>query len=901
MSLQITDNLKNELKNPNFETVLALKIDGYADYLVNIPVEQAILIGDEGLEIGDGWVIGGTRPLENNKSFLQMSGTTTKISQKADPSKGVGSSISQMSIQLIDFNEAITYLVSPDRILTDVMGRNVTVFSGAKNTFFPQDFIPIFRGVINNVKAGANTITLDLSSTDEKKRVSIVPVISSNTAEPFNFRSATYQDILFQNVEDVANLITITYVGGGTAGSEVVSLISTYSIQVQIQNGVSTAAQIKKAIENSALSNQLVTAKITGTSSNPQTTGSFNLGTDTSLDLESASEFLEPVDTMETYAQIGDELIKYESKTGNTLNTISRQQNSSVAAFQKTEKEINQVLIFRDHGINIALKLMLSGAPTFYIENVAAIKVNQFNVDNYIDNAIFFENDVELDYGVTVGDKVTGTGSAIPANNVTDSIILEVGKIGSGSYVVLADTLTTETSPTLVCKFKSKYNVYPIGLGMLPNEVDVAQHEFIRDTFLPTKTMDLPAKEILVGKDFLEKEIYLQLSCLSIPRKGRSSIVYTIAPLPTEDVVVLDLTNVENPDQLVVQRSVNENFINQVQFDYDYDPVTEKFLTHKNYPEEIDKSRINVGAKPFILQSKGLTSENAGAATSSETAEKYLARYSNAAEFIKGIKVAFSEGYAMEIGDPVGVDYTALKLSDFDTGTREGTVKLMEVVNKTFDQRSKEVIIDVVNTSFGFNDRYGVISPATLTDVGSTTTKIKMKKSWSTLSYQRESSKWTTYLGQKIVVRSENFATVYETTIRGFDNLTPQGMLVDALPAPPAENWIIECPAYPDDLDPAVLQFWKLRHAFASPTVVVTSGASATEFDVGAGDIGKFFVGSIIRVHNYAFTEDSKDVKVLDITGNKITVNKSLGFTPTTDHFVDLIGFPDKQQAYRVV
>ena len=903
MAIQITETLRQELKSPKVETSLAIKIDGYDGYIGNVMLQRPIRIGDEGLEIGNDWVIGGMTDIEDQKPYIQMAGTTTKITQKSDPSKGLGSSVTQMSIALIDFNEAMTVLVSPGRELTDIMGRRVTVFSGAKNSFFPQDYIPLFRGVVQNVKAGANTIVLNLSSTDEKKRVSIMPQIVGKLAANLNFRSATYLDLTFNNVQDVANSVTVTFVGGGTAGSEVVSLLSTYSIQVQIQNGVSTAAQIKKAIENSAISNQLIEVKVSGTSSTPQVTGSFTLVTDSTVTLESTSEFLEPTDTMETYLVIDEEFIKYTGKAGNTLTGLSRAQNSSTASLQLIGKEINQVLVFRDHGINIALKLMISGSAANYIDGMTVDKIERYDLSTVQENTFFFEGvDLETDYGVTALDFLTVTGSANPANNVTDAPILEVGKTATGSYIIVPDDLVLEAAPAgVTCQIRSKYNVYPVGLGMLPVEVDVAQHEFIRDTFRPTFNMVLPAKEISEGKKFLELEVYLPMSCLSIPRKGRSSIVYTIAPLPTDDVTVLDLTNVENPADLVVERSINENFINQVQYDYDFDSVTEKFRTHKNYPEEIDRSQIDVGAKPFLIQSRGLTTDESAESISVQSAEIQLSRYSKAAEFIKGIDVSFSVGYTMEIGDLVGLDYTALKLSDFDTGTRQGQIKLMEISNKTFDQRTKKVLIDVVNTSFGFGDRYGVISPATLVDVGSSTTKITMQKSWSTQSYQLESAKWTAYVGQKINVRSEDFSTVYETVIRGFDNLTPQGMLVDAIGGAPSKGWIIECPPYPDDVDPKVLQFWKIRHAFASPTIMVASGASNTQFDVGGGDIGKFFVGGFIRVHTYSFGQDSKDVKIIDITGTTITVNKSMGFTPNNTMFIDLIGFPDQQQAYRVV
>lgn len=55
------------------------------------------------------------------------------------------------------------------------------------------------------------------------------------------------------------NSITIAFTGGGTAGSEVVT-VSTLAISVQIQSGVSTVTQVVTAINNSYQAANLVTA-----------------------------------------------------------------------------------------------------------------------------------------------------------------------------------------------------------------------------------------------------------------------------------------------------------------------------------------------------------------------------------------------------------------------------------------------------------------------------------------------------------------------------------------------------------------------------------------------------------------------------------------------------------------
>lgn len=64
--------------------------------------------------------------------------------------------------------------------------------------------------------------------------------------------------------------ITIAYTTGGTAGSEVVSVVSN-TVSVQIQSGTSTATQIRTAILASVPATALVSATVTGTGSNTQT------------------------------------------------------------------------------------------------------------------------------------------------------------------------------------------------------------------------------------------------------------------------------------------------------------------------------------------------------------------------------------------------------------------------------------------------------------------------------------------------------------------------------------------------------------------------------------------------------------------------------------------------------
>ena len=904
MALPVTDAADQASKQIQVTPNMVLKIDGYDQLFGSAQIYKYIRIGDPNLFVGDDWIIGGYSLIDKQSPYFSFnSGATTKITQKLDPSRAQGSSVSSMVVALVDKNEEISELVTPGKILPDLLGRRATVYMGFKDTAWPEDYNIIFQGFFTSYESGAGTINLILSNPEEKKRS---PVFNRKTAKltsNCNFRSVQFQDIFYQNRDDVTNLVTVTYTAGGVAGSEVVTAVGT-NIFVQIQNGFSTAAQIKKAIENSPISNQLVDAKIKGNSGNTQSIGAVTLSQDLVVNVDDTQFFSNevPSEGFETYLKIDEELLKYTGKTSTSFTGCSRAQLYSSGALHDTNTDAESVYRLRGNGIDLALKTMLSGGPAFYLENYALASIINFDPISTIDDAIFFNEDIEKEYGVAVGDKVTITGATNPANNVTDSIVLEIGLTDLGTYLILSDNFVPELVTGATVKIKSAWNVWPIGMKLLPREIDIAQHLFVRDTFLPTFELDVFVKDVTNGKDFVEQQLYLPMACFSVPRKGRSSVAYHVGPLPNYEVVTLDDKSVTNPGALKLIRSTSEQFANEVNYQLDYDPVTDKFLRVLPYIDQVSKDKIPIGDKAISIESYGLrTTSNADQLTA-QAANRLIRRYSNGAEFIKGINVRFGTAFKIEIGDIVAVDFKALQITDLLSGTRAGEIKLMEVQNKVIDNKTGQITVDVVNTTFGTGDRFGLISPSSEVTTGSTTTKIKLLKSWSTKSFQKESSKWRNYIGQKVLVHSEDWTVSGETTIVGFDDNSPQGMIVSpALSFTPQAGYIVQIPNFPSTPNQNDLVFYKLRHAFFSPQVPIVSASSRTVFDVSALDAARFFVGSQVRVHNYSYTEDAPEAVVTDITGTTITIDTPTGFVITASHYVDLIGFPDKSNAYRII
>lgn len=89
---------------------------------------------------------------------------------------------------------------------------------------------------------------------------------------PRKYAKAVIQDLTYTAVTAGTGeeLINITYVGGGTAGAEVVT-VSGKAISVKIQSAVSTATQIQTAINASAAALLLISVAVTGTGGTAQT------------------------------------------------------------------------------------------------------------------------------------------------------------------------------------------------------------------------------------------------------------------------------------------------------------------------------------------------------------------------------------------------------------------------------------------------------------------------------------------------------------------------------------------------------------------------------------------------------------------------------------------------------
>lgn len=907
MGYTVTNAMDQTANQQNKKPSLVLEIDGLEDRLFSVSdLVRYARVGDVGLFVDGSWVIGGTTNDNRADKYISIDGTTNSISQQLQQDRSGTTSITSIQIALVDYRQEISQLVSPSFDLTDIMGRKAWVWLGFQDTLFPEDHVILFSGVIDEVSA-AGLITLNIAHPETIKRQEIFKKATSPLTDTLFYKSVEVQSMRFTADPLNNSAIQIRYTTGGTAGSEVVS-VSGNDVSVQIQDGVSTANQIRKALRSSAAASALLSAEvINNEGSVAQTAFSYTpLTSSTVIALEDVSEFLEEYSTeFLTYVRINDEIIRYDTidLLNNELNIAERGCFGTIPVTHEIEDEANTIYRLIGQADTLALKVLCSGQNEYFLEDIPLDNFVRSASGTDIPDTIFIAGvNVKEKYGIVAGDFITTTGATNGANNVSLETISSIEVNEEGSVITCTGAgFVSEIETQAVASFKSKYNVLPDGCGLGGDRIDIQQFEDYGIAFASYfPDYDFYLHDTVKSKEFLDKEVLYPANLFTLPRKGKISCGYVSPPLSFSSLARLDSSNVVQPDKISVKRSLGRYFYNTVIYKFDFDAVeTDRALAGYIRTDEDSKNQIPVGTKSLIITSNGLRNNTDTTQKIDIMSSRILDRYRFVAESIT-LSVFYSIGYNIEVGDIVYFGDENLKILDSKNGRRGFAPRLCEVVDKKMNIFTGRIDLVIVDTNYLANGRFGIFSPSTILGSGSTATELQMTQSYGTESFELERDKWVQHIGQAIVVRSNDWSVSYNSVIRGFDPADPTIMLVDDLGASPPAGYIIEVPPYPNNSDPDDSFQYKNKYCFFDPQIEVISGTSGTVFSVGAGDVGKLFLGCTIRVHSPDFTDDSGDVTVEDISGTTVTVSSDLGFTPSSGDLVDLIGFnEDGGAAYR--
>lgn len=815
MAFSLTEGAIDKQGLRKQEPSLVLEIDGYSKVFGMHKLLRYTRIGGPGLYIDGTWEIGGTYYDKSVQDWISLDGTTSSISQQLLQDKGGTSSITSFQISLIDFNELVTALISPGVVLDDILGREAFVYLGYKDTLFPQDYILLFNGIIDEVESGG-MIKLNISNPELKKRQDIFPQIETDL--------------------------------------------------------------------NGAINNVVTT-----------------------ITLDSITNLVLPVaGVLETYVRVDDEIIRYTGiNTGtNQITGCTRAQFGTIAVNHDDGASVSSFLRLQGTAINLALYLMLSGPNEYYKEDYP---VSNFGIDgagNVNLQGIYFAGvDMETKWGLTVGSFITTTGASLAANNVTLRQITSITTTADGTFVIINGApLAIEGASNALAKFKSDYNILPDGLGMGAHQVDVDEFERIDQLFTSSiPTYDFYVTDTINGKDFIDREILFPANLYSLPKKGKSSLGVVSPPLAIATLPQLNANTVTKPSSIKIKRAIGKYFYNTVIYKFNFDAVeTDKPLSGYIKVDADSQNQIPVGTKAITIASKGLRNDVATQTILDINSRRLLEKYKYAAEAIT-LSCFYSVGFNIDVGDVVYFGDADLNLPDSVTGVRGFTPRLCEVIDKRMNIFSGTVDLVIIDTSYLATGRYGIFSPASKLGVGSTTTSLILTDSFGTTAPEIEQNKWQDYIGQNILIHNDNFSVTYNSQILGFNPSNPYEMYIDPIASAPAAGFTVDIAFYPSSVDPELNFVLKNVFVFADPSVPVLTGISDKVFTVGAGDVGKFLVGSTVLLHNADWSSVSPEAKVSAISGTQITVDRSLGLTPSSLYTVELIGFPDGGPAYRYI
>ena len=868
--------------------------------------------GEGGLVYGqDGLVWGGNVQDDFQKEYVSLNGTSASISQQIEPDKGSTSSTQTIVVRLVDKNQEISALISPETGY-ELLYDNAEIYvSPSAESAFPEDYILLFNGKVQTIQPGPGYVDFTIAHPEDLTRSEIFYRAETVLATNAFYLSAKIGDLLYSQRGDVTGTITVTYVFAGLGDDAVVSVVGN-DITVQIDTVFTKAKTIRKKIENNEDANQLVGVQILGNAGNVVQTyiGTSTLTTSSTIQVESVQSFLLPaLPWFRTYARINDEIAEY---TGidvgtNTLTGVTRASLTSFGANHSIGDEVQSFYKLGDatfensNACELALRVLLSNGPANYASKTAK---NFLRIDpsTTVANCIFFEKtDLIRFENVTVGDTCTSSGASNGANNFSLKVVDSVVKTETGTYITISGvSLVEELNTSAVVTFQSRYNVLPDGVGLIPAQVDVDQFENIKTVFISSvQSYELYLKDTINSQELVNEQILRPSAIYSIPRKGRISINMTAPPLYSAGTKTLTVANVQNASKLKITRSINRHFANSIIWKMNVDSVEDKYLSGRIAVSNDSNSRIGAPNKPIQIDADGIRPSESSLAIVDRASKRMLQRYQFAAEGL-WVEPLVKDGFTVEVGDSIIFGDPDLNLPDITEGSRAFKPRVFEVQNKEYNWQKGEVRLYIVDTAYNQLLRYAVWSPTSKLAAGSTTTRLVLETSPYTRFPRKERDKWNPdYINKNILIHNEDYSITYSTVITGIDPGNDAAIYIDTIGGAPPAGFIVDVENY--DAISVQDTFLKAVHPFWTPVLTVTSGVSATSFNVSLLDAAKLFVGSLVRIHNDDYSIDSgvDGTKVTAIAGTLVTVEDDLGFTPSASQKVEFVGFKiDEGQPY---
>jgi hypothetical protein len=611
--------------------------------------------------------------------------------------------------------------------------------------------------------------------------------------------------------------------------------------------------------------------------------------------------------TLTTYLKIGNEFLSYTTIGVGGIQA-TRGARSSVVSDIASDATVENYVQLQGNPIDLALKIMFSGlgAPSQTNIILEAFQETGLPVGT-LSKAIILpdgKNAIE-DYGLCAGDYLIVTGST--SNNGTYTVkSFDTLNSYPNKVIYVNQTLVSERPTTGVMSIRSQYDTLPDACGVRLNtyDVDTSRWQSIKQAFLfqPDNLLSFLVSSVDTAKTFIESQMMLPFGAYTITRFGRLSCTITKPPIIDDRITVLDYSNVLDPHNITVNRSLNQRrFFNEIQYSYDYSDAgnAQKILS------TIDTTSLSLTTVSSVLPivSSGLKTLLGANTVIARRGQYILKRYKDGAVEVT-LSVNFQAASTIEVGDVIPLyDNGTLQISNFSSGARDIGAQLFEVTQRNIDLTTGKAQLKLLTQlNYQIDDRFGTISPSSLIDTGSTVDSIMIQDSFEALYPNNEKKKWEPFIGETIHVHSKDYISSYSTQITGFDNGNSYRLFISpSLPVSPSAGWVIDVDNYPTSTVSGLNQKYKLMFCFIDPVAAVVTGVSDLVFTVSIGDALVLNVGLAILIRNTNWSIVSSEAKIDSIVGTTVTMKTSLGLTPSLGQVIELIGFHDNNGAYRIL
>ena len=593
---------------------------------------------------------------------------------------------------------------------------------------------------------------------------------------------------------------------------------------------------------------------------------------------------LEQEENFKAYIRIDDEIIKVnEDVTSTQFNDVLRNQLGTAVSEHDDESDVESFYRIEGKPIDLILKLLLSGGEEFYQEDVEIDRFIQLSTGDNIQNAIFFQEDIVFNYNVKVGDKVTVTGAANAENNFVERTINSIIKSFDGSYITVdGGGLVLETDSNAVIKFKSQFNTMPTGFGLKPKNIDLDGIFETENIVGVLPDVDFYIDDALEGREIIETEILKPLGLYSLSRKGRFSIKATLPPLVTGESAFIDENNITNIDKIKIGRNTTKDFYNTVVYKIEKRAVDGRFRQGLIVANEDSFNRFKI-TRQLLIEAQAFRDEIATVNSLQNQAERIIDKYKFAPQTIKGLQVFFKDGYTIEAGDTIVFGSDNMQLPNTEEGTDNFKPQLFEVSNKRMNVKTGQIVLDLINSAFGLDFRYGVISPASIVQSKTSDKTLRLNKSFGNTG--NESLKYSNLVNSPMVIRDQNFTKEQLVTISQVGPNDDEITFKEDISILIEDGDVLEIPDYNRASD-----IQKAIYVFLDPKEDVTAVTDASNIEA---DTSAMFIGCKIRVHNEDYSNLSQTVTISNIIGNNIELEEPLNYVPAVNDLIDIIGFVD--------